>query len=169
MKQIISTKAWQLFVLLLVAFIGSNELIANGLELVDIPLGILAFFLLFYWYLAVGLFFYNKSEDKDNNLRTLFVFNCLFLFLYFGYSYMFQEKTEVLSFEETPPYVLVVVVYFVFAYFQMLYFISKHIISFLGEDVVNKKFRGALPLFFLLLFAPIAIWFIQPLLNESYR
>ena len=82
---------------------------------------------------------------------------------------MFQEKTEVLSFEETPPYVLVVVVYFVFAYFQMLYFISKHIISFLGENVVNEKFRGAIPLFFLLVFVPVGIWVVQPLLNQDYH
>lgn len=166
--QILTTKSWQLILLVFISYFGSIELAEMDLEIVSIPLGIFSFFLIFFWYYSLGSFLYRKLERRDRNLYVLFSINCLYLLCFFGYSYLTRSNAEEKPIVEAPIYVYAIGIYYLIAYFQMIYYLTSNIQSYFSEKVVQKKFGGSIPLFFLLIFIPIGVLLIQPLLNEDF-
>jgi len=181
---LLKLKHWQLFffllgIPLLLELIGiilihpTNiyDVLNINLYLMPIIISVIMLFL-FRWFWSVGIILYKKISF-DMNLKRfkaalLFSFTYMILFLFFILSVFLAFVNRKEGFPSIVNIIILALYLFsILCLIYVVHFISKLLIGMkLGRRPFIKEYVGC---FFLLLFFPVGIWFIQPKINGLTR
>ncbi len=159
MTLLLRMKHWQIFLLLLLASFISNFTWV-GYELLSTILNLIGVLLYMIWYFAVGLELSEHLPRKVELPRTLFIVNGFVLTLSIVILIMIFDG----SFESNGLLGFIWITYMMYAMFQFFFYPGKALRSVeLKEEAKIGEYLGY---FFLMIFWPIGIWWIQPKLNK---
>jgi hypothetical protein len=159
MNFILRLKHWHVFLILLTGSITSNFTWENN-EIFNFILNSIGLIIYFFWYFAVGLELTENLPVRVELNRTLFIVNAFFLI----FSLLIIITVYDGSFSSNGALDFFWVVYFMFAIFQFMFFPSKALRSV--ELKTEATFGQYFGYFFLTIFWPFGIWWIQPKLNN---
>lgn len=123
--------------------------------------------IIFGWFLLVGKNLNDELSDGERKPDLLFTINCFYLITLSSLSSILNVGND--TEKDMPLFVLVMVIYFVIAFFQVSYFASN---AFLSVQNINPKkpdHYGSQSIFFFFLFFVIGVWFIQPRVNQYFE
>ena len=159
MTLLLKMKHWQVFLLLFFASFISTFTWA-GDELLNALLNLTGTLLHMVWYFAIGLELSEQLPRKVELPKTLFIVNAFVLILSVVIISMFYAG----SFESNGLLGLIWVAYLMYAMFQFFFYPGKALKSIeINEEAKVGEYIGY---FFLMIFWPIGIWWIQPKLNK---
>ena len=152
-------KHWQIFLLLFFATFITNFTWV-GYELLNTILNLAGVLLYMIWYFAIGLELSEQLPKKVELPKTMFIINgfvliisIVILIMFFGGSF---ESNGLLGF--------IWVAYLMYAMFQFFFYPGKALKTIeLNKEAEIGEYIGY---FFLMIFWPIGIWWIQPKLNK---
>jgi len=156
----LSLKHWQAFLIIIIGLFLQNLTITNNptASWICTIIGIVIYSL---WPIIVGNelnYLLPKRVTVNFNFFLINVF--IWLVVLIG-AFVFVEEGETLTFTGLPALAFL---YAIFAYFYSLAFSAKALKSIeLGREANFSDYAGD---FFLILFLPIGIWFLQPRLNK---
>ncbi len=185
MAIILRLKNWQLFFLLMFSFILPLSLLFANVGnfyfhvfvlilFVTLPLSVFVF-----WFHTVGNFLGKTEDSKSAGSIKFFNYNNLFVFIYIVLIYLmtyykndgtFSTNITIVSTEggENPlftgPMAIIASLihfYIMFVILYNIYFIARNISLYEGKDKTWTYF-------FLILFFPAGLWFLQPKINRLY-
>ncbi|MEQ6121137.1 hypothetical protein [Reichenbachiella sp. MALMAid0571] len=159
---ILKTTSWQIFLMvflpLMISAIVTDFLIGSILE-------IISYNILFGWFLLVGKNLNEQLNDDEIRPDTFFIINCFYLIVFSSIASIMNNGRE----SEMPMIVLLLTVYFAFAFFYVVYFTAQSFLS-MQEIKSRKSSQYSDQLVFLYFFIFIVgIWFIQPRINEYFK
>jgi hypothetical protein len=162
MNFILQLKHWQVFLILLVASFTSNFtwVDEDKFNLVINSIGGIIYFL---WYFIVGLELTERLPPRVELSKTIFIINAFVLLVSFAvinvvYNGFFTSNGLLGS---------IWVLYLMYAIIQFLFYPSKALKSV--EQGTEATLGEYIKYFFLILFWPFGIWWIQPKLNNIGR
>lgn len=178
---ILTLKHWQLFIIVIIipfiiqsiiiifSLIFENELIIDFLPLISFPF----FSIFFVWFYYVGLNLYVKIPSQEQmNFKTFKVFlliisisfflNTIFT-VYSSLIFRMERKIDFSLFY----FIIPIQVSSMYSFFYCSYFISKTLKSV--EYQKSVTFNDYVREFFMILFFPIGLWFIQPRINKVFE
>ncbi|MDW3196841.1 MAG: hypothetical protein R8G66_30980 [Cytophagales bacterium] len=159
MTLLLKLKHWQIFIILLLAsFMSRFTWVGN--EFLNTVLNLIGTLLYMIWYFAIGLEITERLPKKVELPKTLFIINGFVVICSFVTLAMFFDG----SFESNGLLGFIWVVYFMYALFQFFFYPAKALNS--NELEKEAGFGDYFGDFFLMLFWPIGIWWIQPRLNK---
>ncbi len=126
---------------------------------------ILGYGMLFAWFLLVGRSLNEQLPDDEKRNDTFFIINCFYLIAFMSLSSILNSDKE----SEMPAFVLLLAVYFVFAFFYVVSFTAQSFLSI--QELKSKKsthFNSQMVFLYFFIFI-VGIWFIQPRLNEYFK
>jgi hypothetical protein len=154
---------WQLFPLILVAFvIGIPQCFtiysSRHWILVAALFASASTWPLLAWCWSIGTFFNSGVKPEFQSPTGFFHFSVIFSALYFGLVLVADLKF--------PPWLWPLHVVSMLSNLYTIYFVSKALA--LVRSTNTRSVNNQSVLFLLLLFFPIGIWFVQPMVNRLY-
>ena len=154
--------SWQIFLAVFVPLVLSINIPDFW---ISTTLAILAYGVLFGWFLVVGINLNEQLPDEEKKSDILFIINCFYLILFLSISSILEDGQE----SEIPIILLLLVVYFAFAFFHVVSFVSQ---SFLAlQELKSRKptHYSSQSVFLYFFIFIVGIWFIQPRINEYFE
>lgn len=159
MEKLLRAKHWQIFILLIAGLVASNFKIENN-TLTTLILTIIGMMLYFAYPLLIGHFLQNYLPRKVELNHNLFLINS-FIWLTTYFLIMILSDGQGMAFNGLAA---IPMFYVFYAFLHFLAFPAKTLKSI----ELNKKagFGDYIGDFFLIVFLPIGIWFLQPRINR---
>lgn len=155
----LKAKHWQIFLVLLFGLFNSNFTYV-GEPTITVVVRVLGLLIYFSWILFVGHGLYDFLPKKINLNYNLFIIN-FFIWLTAYSIIIIVSDGEGMTFDGIAA---IPMLYVGFAFLHIMIFPGRLIKSIeLGEKADFGEYIGN---FFLLLFWPIGIWFLQPRINR---
>jgi len=162
MDIILKLKHWQIFLIFCLGSLTSNFTLENE-EFVTAVINAFGLIIYFFWYFSVGLELTEYLPPRIELPKTLFIINAFLLLLSFSVILILFDG----SFTGTGLLSFLWIGYLTFAMFQFMLFPSKTLKTIEpGQEATFGQYVGY---FFLMIFWPIGIWFIQPKINKIIK
>ena len=159
MKLFMKAKNWQYFILIMLGYFFLNFTIEFNIPL-TIALKSIGFVLCFFWILIIGHGLYDYLPKNINLNYDFFVIN-FFIWLASYVIIIIISDGKGMIFHG---FAALVLFYVFFAFIYCILYTAKTLKTVeKGEKVETSEYIGA---FFLILFLPIGIWFLQPRINK---
>ena len=159
MNKFLEAKHWQVFIILIIGLITANFEIENQLTL-SLTLFLFGVILYMIYPFLIG-YFLQKYVPTNTKLNYNFFIINSFIWIVTYMIIMILSDGQGMSFTGLKALAMF---YVFFAFIHFLSFPAKTIKTIeLGREAVLGEYIGD---FFLVLFLPIGIWFIQPRLNK---
>jgi len=156
---ILKAKHWQIFIILIISLVIANFTIENN-DTVTLVLKNIGIVLYFLYPFLIGLFLQDYLPNTIRLNHNYFILNSL-IWITTYLTVMILSKGEGMTFSGLAA---IPMLYVVFAFLHYLSFPAKTLKSI--ELNKEAKFRDYISEFFLIVFLPIGIWFLQPRINK---
>jgi hypothetical protein len=159
MRFVLTAKHWQVFLYLMLGMFINNFTV-EGHEDITTILSIVGYVMVYSWPLVLGLELYNYLPEKIKLNYNLFVFNG-FVALAAHVAVIIVSNGQGMTFDglsALPGF------YAFYAFLHLLAFPGRTLKSI--EMDQKASFNDYIGNFFLVLFWPIGVWFVQPRVNK---
>lgn len=160
MNRILKAKHWQIFILLICGLIIGNINIENNpsLNVILLLTGMLIYMV---YPFCVGLELQTHLPKEIKLNSNLFLFNSFIWFLFYA-------ATMILTDGEGYTFTGIKSLPFFYAFYAFVHFLNFPVKTLKSIELYKKaKFGDYLGDFLLIIFLPIGIWFLQPIINNA--